>query len=301
MVSRIWYVKVRSWSFTEIKVADNPFLSLQYDEILKQGAKIVDGLSSYKQPVFVYIVPNGELRGGAWVVLDPSINPEWMEMYADKDARGGVLEPEGIVEIKYRRDKVLATMERLDEEYAKLKAASTNPSSSAEEQTLAKEKLATREKHLMPTYQQIALLYSDLHDRVGRMEAKGCARPADWPEARRYFYWRLRRRLNEKHMLAKLASANPTLTSIERKEMLEELVQADPKSDAAVAQWIEAHADVVTTFAAELKTHFVAEKIMEYAETDREGTLAGFQRIMESLSEEERQALVARFTPNGHA
>ncbi|KAG5219866.1 acetyl-CoA carboxylase [Salix suchowensis] len=35
-----------------------------YDEILKQGSKIVDGLSSYKQPVFVYIVPNGELRGG---------------------------------------------------------------------------------------------------------------------------------------------------------------------------------------------------------------------------------------------
>lgn len=32
-----------------------------YDEILKQGSKIVDGLSAFKQPVFVYIVPNGEL------------------------------------------------------------------------------------------------------------------------------------------------------------------------------------------------------------------------------------------------
>jgi acetyl-CoA carboxylase/biotin carboxylase 1 len=94
-----------------------------YDEILKQGSKIVDGLSAYKQPVFVYIVPNGELRGGAWVVLDPSINPDHMEMYADKDSRGGVLEPEGIVEIKYRKDKVLATMARLDPEYASLKTA----------------------------------------------------------------------------------------------------------------------------------------------------------------------------------
>jgi acetyl-CoA carboxylase/biotin carboxylase 1 len=37
--------------------------------ILKEGAKIVDGLSSYKQPVIVYLVPNGELRGGAWVVV----------------------------------------------------------------------------------------------------------------------------------------------------------------------------------------------------------------------------------------
>ena len=34
--------------------------------------------------------------------LDPSINPSKMEMYADPSARGGVLEPEAIVEIKYR-------------------------------------------------------------------------------------------------------------------------------------------------------------------------------------------------------
>lgn len=66
--------------------------------ILKEGAKIVDGLSSYRHPVIVYLVPNGELRGGAWVVLDPSINPEQMTMYVDNESRGGVLEPEGIVE-----------------------------------------------------------------------------------------------------------------------------------------------------------------------------------------------------------
>jgi acetyl-CoA carboxylase/biotin carboxylase 1 len=66
--------------------------------ILKEGAKIVDGLSGYKHPVVVYLVPNGELRGGAWVVLDPSINPEHMTMFVDNESRGGVLEPEGIVE-----------------------------------------------------------------------------------------------------------------------------------------------------------------------------------------------------------
>ena len=68
--------------------------------ILKEGAKIVDGLSSYKHPVVVYLVPNGELRGGAWVVLDPSINEEHMTMFVDNESRGGVLEPEGIVEGK---------------------------------------------------------------------------------------------------------------------------------------------------------------------------------------------------------
>lgn len=272
------------------------FLLLQYDEILKQGSKIVDGLSAYKQPVFVYIVPNGELRGGAWVVLDPSINPEHMEMYADKDARGGVLEPEGIVEIKYRRDKVLATMNRLDSTYAELAAATTDPSKSAEEQGAAKEKLAARERHLMPTYQQIALLYSDLHDRAGRMEAKGCARGADWPEARRFFYWRLRRRLNETHMMQKLATSQPNLSWQERVEMMTQIVPTESTSDQAVALWIESHADDFANCAGELKAQYVADKIVEYAETDREGTLAGFARILESLPEDERKALVERFT-----
>jgi len=135
-----------------------------YDEVLKQGSKIVDGLSRYNQPVFVYIVPNGELRGGAWVVLDPSINSEQMEMYADVEARAGVLEPEGIVEIKMRRDKILTLMERLDSTYASLKSASKDSSKTADERATASAALAERETLLQPTYKHIALLYADLHE-----------------------------------------------------------------------------------------------------------------------------------------
>lgn len=51
-------------------------------DAMYSGSLIVDGLSAYKRPVFVYILPNGELRGGAWVVLDPSINANGqMEMW----------------------------------------------------------------------------------------------------------------------------------------------------------------------------------------------------------------------------
>lgn len=135
-----------------------------YDEVLKQGSKIVDGLSSYKQPVFVYIMPNGELRGGAWVVLDPSINSEHMEMYADVEARAGVLEPEGVVEIKLRKDKVLKLMERLDEKYAALKKDSTDSEKTPEEREAAANDLDQRTEVLAPTYQQLALLYADLHE-----------------------------------------------------------------------------------------------------------------------------------------
>merc|ERR1719420_821881 len=91
-----------------------------YGEVLKFGAMIVDALRTYKHPVFIYIPPNGELRGGAWVVVDPTINPAKMEMYADTDARGGILEPPGICEVKYRKPDQVATAHRLDPELQSL-------------------------------------------------------------------------------------------------------------------------------------------------------------------------------------
>lgn len=69
-----------------------------YEQIVKFGAYIVDGLREYKQPVIVYLPPNAELRGGAWAVLDPTINPRFMETYTDPESRAGVLEPEGQVQ-----------------------------------------------------------------------------------------------------------------------------------------------------------------------------------------------------------
>ncbi|KAI9178751.1 acetyl-coenzyme-A carboxylase [Blastocladiella emersonii ATCC 22665] len=94
-----------------------------FDAILKFGSYIVDALRTYPRPVFVYIVPHGELRGGAWVVLDPSIHQSGgMEMYADATARGGVLEPEGMVEIKYRKPQLLNTIDRLDDDCRRWKS-----------------------------------------------------------------------------------------------------------------------------------------------------------------------------------
>ena len=70
-----------------------------FEEILKYGSYIVDAIHDYKQPLFIYLPPRAELRGGAWVVLDTTINADQVEMYADSGARGGVLEPEGTVEV----------------------------------------------------------------------------------------------------------------------------------------------------------------------------------------------------------
>lgn len=130
-----------------------------------------------------------------------------MEMYADEDARGGVLEPEGIVNIKYRRDKQLDTMARLDPVYGELKRSLADKSLSSEQLSDVKVKMSERESLLLPVYSQISLQFADLHDRAGRMQAKGTIRmPLRWKESRRFFYWRLRRRLNEEMIVKKLAS-----------------------------------------------------------------------------------------------
>ena len=179
-----------------------------YNEVLKYGSFIVDALVKFEQPVFIYIPPFGELRGGSWVVVDPTINSTAMEMYADVEARGGVLEPEGIIGIKYRKDKQLDTMARLDPIYAQLKKQMATTGLTKDESDEIKKKMTEREQQLLPVYAQISLQFADLHDRAGRMKAKGVIREIlEWKNARRFFYWRVRRRLNEEYILRRIAAS----------------------------------------------------------------------------------------------
>lgn len=240
---------------------------------------IVDGLSAYKQPAFVYIVPNGELRGGAWVVLDPSINAEgMMEMYADETSRAGVLEPEGLAEIKFRKAKILALMERLDEKYQSLKVASNDATLSAEDATKVKTELNAREKLLLPIYSQIALQFVDLHDRANRMKAKGTIREAlEWSNARRYFYWRLRRRLAEENVAKQLATADPSMSREERVGIVQSMVDASESDQAAVAMLEKQATSAVQQKVAEVRKAKIANDVAKMALTDRAALLEGFK------------------------
>eukprot|EP00958_Prasinococcus_capsulatus_P024488 scaffold3827_cov394-Prasinococcus_capsulatus_cf.AAC.7 len=153
-----------------------------YAEILKFGAMIVDALRTYQHPAFIYIPPNGELRGGAWVVVDPTINPDRMEMYADEESRGGILEPPGICEVKYRKAEQIATMHRTDPVLQQLD----------EDPVANKDAIEAREAKLLPLYLQVAHEFADLHDRSGRMKAKGVIEDVvQWKNARSYFHKRL--------------------------------------------------------------------------------------------------------------
>jgi acetyl-CoA carboxylase carboxyltransferase component len=65
-----------------------------FDRVLEYGAQIVDTLTKDGPPVWVYVPPHGQLRGGAFVVVSPSINPGRVQMYLAPTSRVGVLEPE---------------------------------------------------------------------------------------------------------------------------------------------------------------------------------------------------------------
>jgi acetyl-CoA carboxylase/biotin carboxylase 1 len=193
-----------------------------YGEVLKFGAQIVDALVDYKHPVFVYIPPGGELRGGSWVVIDPAINPQQMEMYADVESRGGILEPAGIVEVKFREAQRKEMMHRLDAKLKELdaeleQASSAGDSAGADMQEI-EENIAAREEQLKPLYTQLACEFADLHDRTGRMEAKGVIRKGlEWKSARKFFYHRVKRRLLENEVVDRLVSTGMTFEDAKAK------------------------------------------------------------------------------------
>jgi len=195
-----------------------------YGEVLKFGAMIVDALVECSQPVFVYVPPHGELRGGAWVVVDPTINAAKMEMYADVDSRGGILEPPGICEIKFRTADRVKAMHRLD---AKLKAMDMNADENAEA-------IAKREEALAPTYLGVAHEFADLHDRAGRMKAKGVIRDVlSWPRSRAYLAKRLKRRLAEDALRARFRGLSEDAVS----SKLRALAGSAYDDDTAFVTW----------------------------------------------------------------
>lgn len=181
-----------------------------FSEILKYGSYIVDALRVYKQPIFTYIPNDGELRGGAWVVIDTTINPDFMEMYAAGNAKGGVLEPEGIVDIKFRRKDLEALMDR----------ASTAPMPGIKEGARPSKERASA----MPSYKQVATHFASLHDTPTVMQMKGAIRGVvPWPTARCFFIRRLRRRMAVERIKHLARTTDPTIDEAGIEATLQEL------------------------------------------------------------------------------
>lgn len=197
-----------------------------YEGVLQAGSTIVEALRAYRHPVLVYLGPGCELRGGAWVVLDTQINPDQIEMYADPAAQGAVLEPEGVVEIKFRKPDVLRLMGRLDPELAALRCKA-----GAEARRHAED----RERALLPAYSKVALEFARMHDGAARMRAKGVVRGVvPWARVRSFLATRLRRRLAEAALARHVNAADERVGRAQALRMLRSWYLDSPQQSRGV-------------------------------------------------------------------
>ena len=202
-------------------------------------------------------------------------------------------------------------MARLDPTYGELKARSLAKDLSTEKLNAIKAKMTEREQLLGPVYQQVALQFADLHDRAGRMEAKGTIRmPLQWKNARRFFYWRLRRRLSEEVLIRKLNTSMaagfapaPVNAMVQKDQNLALLknwsglldVEFD-KDDRKVAEWYESHRKEVYAKIDAVKTESVSKRVAELLMGNKEGGLKGVREVLSLVPTSERDQLVKYLT-----
>ena len=230
-------------------------------EILKFGSMIVDALREYEHPIYIYFPPYGELRGGSWVVVDPTINEEKMTMFSDPEARGGILEPAGIVEIKFRSADQLKAMHRIDPQLQMLDAE-LEAADSTDDTAAIKEQIAAREELLKPVYLQAATEFADLHDKTGRMKAKGVIKEAvPWAESRTYFFYLAKRRIAQDNYVKQLKAADPSLDSSSALEIVKGMCSADWDDNQAVLAYFTENDEAITSKISEMKQASIKAQI----------------------------------------
>mmetsp|Transcript_4601 Transcript_4601/g.13903 ORF Transcript_4601/g.13903 Transcript_4601/m.13903 type:complete len:2305 (+) Transcript_4601:192-7106(+) len=277
-----------------------------FDEILKFGSIIVDALREYSQPVTVYVPPCAELRGGAWVVVDTCINPEKIEMYVDPTAHGGVLEPEGTVDVKYRRRELIKTMHRLDPRLQELDAGLSSEADDRDAKGFIidekrrqsiREEIAAREAELLPVYKQVACRFADLHDTAGRMKAKGVVRKiVPIAESRCFFYWRLQRRLAQEKVSREISEADPELTAKEVLVLIRRWADQSgmiegcqfEEDDRAVYQWLFDSEEQIQHRVETVCEEGTARQTARLVKKSKAGVIAGIESAISQLDERDR-------------
>jgi len=231
-------------------------------EILKYGAMIVDALREYKHPVFIYLPPHSELRGGSWVVVDPTINAEKMEMYADPDSRGGILEPAGIIEVKFRDQDQIRLMHRLDPQLQLLDSELELSELDTDAQNDIKKQIKAREELLKPVYTQVATEFADLHDKTGRMKAKGVIKSAvPWSNAREFFYYLTKRRILQDTLVSQLKDADDSLDTDAAIKILQDMCPEDWEDNQAVLDYFQNEASAVNASIQNVRSTAIKAKI----------------------------------------
>lgn len=286
-----------------------------FDEVLKYGSLIVDAFVAYEQPVFVFIPPFAEIRGGAWVVLDASINASVMEMYAAAgSARGGVLEANGAASVKYRTKDLIFTMHRLDDKLIALNKKLAKEDLAESEKSAIQEEILGRQRALLPVYEQISVQFCELHDTPGRMQAVGVIRSqVNWRTSRTFFYWRLRRKLAEFDLRKKIIEAAEVGRAVKSPSPLEatDLIKAwfleTPgmneskwEDDKMMLTWMGENHSLLETKVISYTKECVIQEVVQVmtaggntSKVGTQGIVEGISRAMTTMTQEEKELFKA--------
>lgn len=123
------------------------------------------------------------------------------------------------------------------------------------------------------------------------MEAKGCAKPMVWKNARRYFYWAVRARVARSAALADLSEASPGASLDYRVRLLNSLASIEPTTEYRQVAEILENLDLTQTIV-ELRTDHLMRRLVELTQEDRKTTMNGLLRLADSLSDEEKTSLI---------
>lgn len=275
-----------------------------FDEILKFGSYIVDNLVAFRQPVFVYIPPHAELRGGAFVVVDSTINSDVMEMYAAPDSRAGVLEPAGAAAIKFRTKEKTDAMHRVDREIIELNKKLSDPSLDEDTRSRLVSQVKTRERLLDTVFQQVAEKFADLHDTPQRMQAVGVIKKVVPLDASRvFFYWRMRRRMAEIAIVRDIQSSvkysSQDILSLLHQWFISSnqlgfVQENDWNDDECVCRWIERERnDTISNRISTLKRTTVKNQIIQLGKENPYTVTEGILDFINSLSGEVKERVVS--------
>lgn len=124
------------------------------------------------------------------------------------------------------------------------------------------------------------------------MEAKGCAKPVTWRNARRHFYWALRARLARSAALAQIQTASPDSTPDYRSRLLNSLLtDVESMENREVAIAIEG-LNLAATLD-QLYKDSITKGMLAVAQKDRKAALEGILRLADVLSDDEKATLIA--------
>lgn len=124
------------------------------------------------------------------------------------------------------------------------------------------------------------------------MEAKGCAKPAVWKDARRHFYWAARARIARSRALSILGEASPGSTYEYRYRLLDNLASIEATTDYREMATKLEKLDLTQT-ASQLKADYLVRRLIELTQEDKKAAIGGLARLADNFTPEDRASLIS--------